>query len=281
NHIHKSFLRIKLENGEVIRIPSFRVQHNDILGPYKGGIRFHETVNEEEVINLAILMTLKNALHEVPFGGAKGGVVIDPRDYTKRELNIICKKYVQYFSDILVPEKDIPAPDAGTSEREMDWMMGEYKTIQPGESNLGRLTAKSVENGGSLGRKHATGKGVYFTFRYFLHDFYKQNKSLIENTTNALAKKVDDFKDRTLKLAVQGFGNVGSAAAEEAYHCNHINNQVIAVSDRNVMLYNKDGLNIPELVQFAENNHGELPSTDEQLKEAGVNAAIKDRDDLL
>src|SRR5699024_6434855 len=99
--------------------------------------------------------------------------------------------------------------------------------------------------------------------------------------TNALAKKVDDFKDRTLKLAVQGFGNVGSAAAEEAYHCNHINNQVIAVSDRNVMLYNKDGLNIPELVQFAENNHGELPSTDEQLKEAGVNAAIKDRDDLL
>src|SRR5690625_2304274 len=91
NHIHKSFLRITLENDEVVRIPAFRVQHNDILGPYKGGIRFHESVNEHEVIDLAVLMTLKNALHEVPFGGAKGGVVINPRDYTMRELNLICK----------------------------------------------------------------------------------------------------------------------------------------------------------------------------------------------
>src|SRR5699024_38118 len=95
NHVHKSFLRIALDNGEVIRIPSFRVQHNNILGPYKGGIRFHETVSENEVINLAALMTIKSALHDVPFGGAKGGVSINPREYTEKELYTICKRYVQ------------------------------------------------------------------------------------------------------------------------------------------------------------------------------------------
>src|SRR5690625_4568413 len=123
NHLHKSFLRVKLENGEVIRIPSFRVQHNDILGPYKGGIRFHESVNEEEVITLASLMTLKSALHDVPFGGGKGGVVINPREFSVKELNLICKKYVQYFSQIIGPQIDIPAPDVGTGAREIDWMM--------------------------------------------------------------------------------------------------------------------------------------------------------------
>ncbi|MGU4885144.1 hypothetical protein MAY10_25155, partial [Escherichia coli] len=94
NHMHKSFLRIPLENGNVVRIPAYRVQHNNTLGPYKGGIRFHESVNEEEVTNLAALMTLKNALHEVPFGGGKGGVSINPREYTVKELHLISTKYV-------------------------------------------------------------------------------------------------------------------------------------------------------------------------------------------
>lgn len=281
NHIHKSFLRITLENDEVVRIPAFRVQHNDILGPYKGGIRFHESVNEHEVIDLAVLMTLKNALHEVPFGGAKGGVVINPRDYTMRELNLICKKYVQYFSDILGPEKDIPAPDAGTSEREMDWMMGEYKTIHPGKSYLGSFTGKSVENGGSLGRKHATGKGVYFTFRYLVHDFLKNHQSLLENSSNATAQSILNFKDRPLTLAIQGFGNVGSAAALDAYKCDHVKNKIVAVSDHNVMLYNEDGLDIPQLARFTATNNGDLPVTEQQLHEAGVKAEIKNRDDLL
>src|SRR5690625_4283513 len=168
NHVNKSFLRVALENGKVVRIPSFRVQHNNILGPYKGGIRFHESVNEDETSILASLMTLKNALHDVPFGGGKGGVVVNPRDFSDKELNLICKKYVQYFSEILGPEKDIPAPDVGTSEREMDWMMGEYKSIHPGREYLNSFTGKSVENGGSLGRREATGKGVYFTFRHVL-----------------------------------------------------------------------------------------------------------------
>jgi glutamate dehydrogenase (NAD(P)+) len=151
NQIQKSFLRVPLENGKILRIPAFRVQHNNAIGPYKGGIRFHETVEEDEVINLATLMTLKNALHDVPFGGGKGGVVINPREFSEKELHTISKTYVQNFSDILGPDKDIPAPDVGTGEREMDWMMGEYKSIHPGRPYRGSFTGKSQVNGGSLG----------------------------------------------------------------------------------------------------------------------------------
>ncbi|SHG25071.1 Glu/Leu/Phe/Val family dehydrogenase [Ornithinibacillus halophilus] len=281
NHVNKSFLRVVLENGKVIRVPSFRVQHNNVLGPYKGGIRFHESVNEDEVVNLAALMTLKNALHEVPFGGGKGGVVINPREFSEKDLYVICKKYVQYFSDILGPDKDIPAPDVGTGAREMDWMMGEYKTIRPGETYRGSFTGKSVENGGSLGRREATGKGVYYTFRYLLYDFVKKQEQWLSERDNIFAKTALSLKDKSLTLAIQGFGNVGSVAALAAYQCNHLNNKIVAVSDRNVTLYNSDGLDIPNLIKFTKGNRGDLPITDEQLEEAEVKAIIKDRNDVL
>lgn len=281
NQVHKAFLRIVQENGEVVRIPAYRIQHNDTLGPYKGGIRFHETVNEDEVVNLAALMTLKNALHEVPFGGGKGGVAINPRDYTIRELYQICKKYVQYFSDILGPDKDIPAPDAGTGQREMDWMMSEYKSIHPGKPYRGSFTGKSVMNGGSLGRREATGKGVYFTLRYFLQDYLTAHQSYLSESDNPFAQTALSYRDRTLKLAVQGFGNVGSVAALEAFQCNRLKNNVIAVSDRHVTLYNADGLNIPALVQFTSTNHGDLPQTVQELAHAGVQAEILGREELL
>lgn len=279
NHIHKSFLRIALDNGNVVRIPAFRVQHNNILGPYKGGIRFHETVNEDEMVTLASLMTIKNALHDVPFGGGKGGVVIDPRKYSLRELNLICKKYVQYFSLILGPQKDIPAPDVGTGEREIDWMMGEYKSIHPGSEYLGSFTGKSVDNGGSLGRREATGKGVYYTFRYLFDDFLKNHETL--SPKSLLAEKVLTYKDQPMRIAIQGFGNVGSVAALEAYRCTHISNKVVAVSDVNVTLYNEEGLNIPALVAFAENNQDDLPKNEEQLKEANITAEILEREAIL
>ncbi|MFD1736990.1 Glu/Leu/Phe/Val dehydrogenase [Bacillus salitolerans] len=281
NHVHKSFLRIPLEDGKVVRIPAYRVQHNNALGPYKGGIRFHESVNEEEVMNLASLMTLKNALHDVPFGGGKGGVVINPRQFSVKELHQICKKYVQYFSDVLGPDKDIPAPDVGSGEREMDWMMAEYKSIRPGEPYRGSFTGKSVINGGSLGRREATGKGVYFTFRYMLHDFIKEQSSLLTTTENIFAKTALEFKERPLKLAVQGFGNVGSVAALEAYQCVHLQNKIVAVSDRNVTLYNEDGLDIPALVQFSSKHNGDLPTTDEELSTIDVKAEIRDRENVL
>jgi len=281
NHAHKSFLRIPLQNGKVVRIPSYRVQHNNALGPYKGGIRFHESVNEDEVINLASLMTLKNALHDVPFGGGKGGVVLNPRDFTAKELHLICKKYVRYFNDILGPDKDIPAPDVGTGEREMDWMMAEYKSINPGLPYRGSFTGKSIINGGSLGRKEATGKGVYFTFRYLLHDFLKEQRDSLKNTTNKFAKTTLGYEGRELTVAVQGFGNVGAVAALEAYRCKDLKNKVVAVSDRNVTLYNKEGINIPALVDFKSKNNGELPMTEEQVVLAGVKAEILDREAVL
>ncbi|SEA84126.1 glutamate dehydrogenase (NAD(P)+) [Thalassobacillus cyri] len=281
NHVNKSFLRIALENGTVVRIPAFRVQHNKTLGPYKGGIRFHESVNEDEVSNLAKLMTLKNALHDVPFGGAKGGVIIDPREYTDKELNLICKKYVQYFSDILGTEKDIPAPDVGTSAREMDWMMAEYKTIHPGQPYRGSFTGKSVINGGSLGRRAATGKGVYFTFRYMMHNFMKENITWMKDSDNRFARTAIEHYDRPLTIAIQGFGNVGSVAALQAYQCNYLQNKVVAVSDRNVTLYNSDGLDIHALIKYGKKHKGDLPVDDKTLAEYEIKATVLNRDDLL
>ena len=281
NHVHKSYLRIPLDDEKVVRIPAFRVQHNNALGPYKGGIRFHESVNEEEVVNLASLMTLKNALHDVPFGGGKGGIILNPREYSEKELHLIARKYVQYFSDILGPDKDIPAPDMGSGEREMDWMMAEYKSIRPGMPYRGSFTGKSVVNGGSLGRREATGKGVFFTFRYLVHDFVKEQKSLLTKTDNVFAKTALDYEDRPLTIAVQGFGNVGSVAALEAHQSTHLQNKVVAVSDRNVTLHNTDGLDIPALVEFTMKNKGDLPTEDGQLKEIGVKAEIQERDEVL
>ncbi|GGF95334.1 Glu/Leu/Phe/Val family dehydrogenase [Paenibacillus abyssi] len=281
NKVHKSFLRIPLDNGNVVRIPAFRIQHNDTLGPYKGGIRFHESVNEDEVTNLAALMTLKNALHEVPFGGGKGGVVLNPREYSMKELYYICKKYVQYFSDVIGPDKDIPAPDVGTGEREMDWMMSEYKSIHPGKPYRGSFTGKSVMNGGSLGRREATGKGVYFTFRYMIYDFLKAQSSWLNGSSNPFAKTALDHTNLALKLAVQGFGNVGSVAALEAYHCTSLQNKVVAVSDRNKTLYNPNGLDIPALADYTSKSGGDLPATDEQLTESGIKAELLDREEVL
>jgi glutamate dehydrogenase (NAD(P)+) len=281
NHVHKSYLRIPLDDEKVVRIPAFRVQHNNALGPYKGGIRFHESVNEEEVVNLASLMTLKNALHDVPFGGGKGGIILNPREYSEKELHLIARKYVQYFSDILGPDKDIPAPDMGSGEREMDWMMAEYKSIRPGMPYRGSFTGKSVVNGGSLGRREATGKGVFFTFRYLVHDFVKEQKSLLTKTDNIFANTVLDYENRPLTIAVQGFGNVGSVAALEAHKSTHLQNKVVAVSDRNVTLYNSDGLDIPALVEFTMKNKGDLPTKEEQLNEISVKAEIRDRDEVL
>lgn len=281
DNIHKSFLRIPLDDGSVVRIASYRAQHNDAMGPYKGGIRFHESVNEDEIINLAFLMTLKNALHKVPFGGGKGGIVIDPRNYSEKELNLISKEYVRYFADVIGPDKDIPAPDMGSGEREMDWMMAEYKEIHDGTPYLGSFTGKSVVNGGSLGRREATGKGVYFTFRYLLHDYVKANKRMLAQSDNLFAKTTLELYDRPLKMAVQGFGNVGSVAALEAYHCHLIDHKIVAVSDRNITLYNEDGLDIPALIEFTKTNRGDLPSTEEHLQSATIKAEIKARDSLV
>src|SRR5690625_171043 len=279
NHVNKAYLRIPLERGDVIRVPAFRVQHNNVMGPYKGGIRFHQRVDEDEIVNLAILMTLKTALHNVPFGGGKGGVVVDPHSFTKQERYMICKKYVQYFSRVLSPTEDIPGPDVGTGAQEMDWMMGEYKNINPGKEYLGSFTGKSVENGGSLGREKATGKGVYFSLKYLLTDFV--SKDMPSESVHKYSKTLLATKEQQLSIGIQGFGNVGSVVAMEAYDCKNIDNKVTVVSDRNVTLYHEEGLQIPALQKFAQWNKGDLPKTEEELREAGVEAKILERDAIF
>ncbi|GAE93912.1 NAD-specific glutamate dehydrogenase [Gracilibacillus boraciitolerans JCM 21714] len=290
--IIKSYIRVSKDDGRIVRIPpAYRIQHNNIAGFYKGGIRFNESVNEEEVENLAVLMTLKNALHDLPFGGAKGGVVVNPNDYSDRELNFISKKYVQRFAPDLGPTHDIPAPDMGTNEKIMDWMVGgEYKTIHPGQNYLGAFTGKSVDNGGAKGRREATGKGTFFSYFWLLHEWIGKQKSLHFNEVDkvhktqyeklkSLYKKHVDEEEIT--IAIQGgFGNVGSVAALEAYASKELKHRVVAVSDHNVTLYNPNGINIPGLITY-QNKNGHLPESKGELENIGVYADIKGRGDIL
>ncbi|PYZ96795.1 glutamate dehydrogenase [Alteribacter lacisalsi] len=281
----KSYIRVSRENNGIVRIPAYRVQHNNISGFYKGGIRFNEYVSEAEVENLAILMTIKNALHKLPFGGAKGGVHVNPKEYTDRELNLIAKKYVQVFKTDLGPNHDIPAPDLGTNERIIDWMVGEYKTIHPGESYLGSFTGKSVENGGAKGRRESTGIGTYLSYQWMINDWFNEiaDREEVERkeqweTLEALHEKHKE--DGHLNVAVQGFGNVGSVAARQAMNDEKLKQHVVAVSDRDVTLYNPDGLAIESLDAFAF-SHQRLPATEKELTDLDIEAEILDAGDVL
>ncbi|MFB4165827.1 Glu/Leu/Phe/Val dehydrogenase [Alteribacillus sp. JSM 102045] len=286
--IIKSYIRVSRDGGEIECIPAYRIQHNDISGFYKGGIRFSEEVSESEVENLAILMTLKNALHGLPFGGAKGGVHVNPRKYTERELNLISKKYVQRFALNLGPTQDIPAPDLGTDEKIIDWMVGEYKTINPGQAYIGSFTGKSVENNGARGRRESTGIGTFLSYFYLLNEWFADKKENIpveykerSKQWRTFEKLYEKFKEADpVEIAVQGFGNVGSVAALEAYNCSEVKHSVTAVSDQFVTLINKEGLNIEKLAAYEKENKG-LPKTTQHLKEANLEAEIKKPEDLL
>jgi glutamate dehydrogenase (NAD(P)+) len=287
--IIKSYIRVSKDNGSVVRIPAFRIQHNNIAGFYKGGIRFSEAVNEDEVENLAFLMTLKNSLHKLPYGGAKGGVVLNPKTFSDRELYSVSKKYVQRFAPDLGPTHDIPAPDVGTNEKIMDWMVGEYKTIHPGENYLGAFTGKSIENGGAKGRREATGKGTYHSYSWLIHKWAKgisENEDKIQKPLQQkqyeLLKNLYQKSDQNqpITVAVQGFGNVGSVAAQEASACTKLNHNVVCVSDHRVSLYSENGLDIERLIDYTTQN-GDIPATEEELKLAGVEAKVLDRADVL
>lgn len=284
--IVKSYIRVSRDEGGVKRIPAYRIQHNNIAGFYKGGIRFSEAVNESEVENLAILMTLKNALHRLPFGGAKGGVAINPSEFSDRELYLISRTYVQRFAPDIGPTHDIPAPDMGTNEKIMDWMVGEYKRIHPGQEYLGAFTGKSIENGGARGRKEATGRGVHFSYVWLLHEGLDQLMKI--NIQRELPSKQREVLQQLhqkqaagtpLKMAVQGFGNVGSVAALESV-LDPLKNRVVAVSDVGVTLYHADGLDIPKLIEYQRKN-GALPDSKEKLVELGVSAEISDPKHIL
>ena len=212
--------------GELIHYVGFRTQHNNSRGPYKGGLRFHPSMDEDHASALANLMTWKTAIAGVPFGGAKGGIACDPHTMTKTELNRVTRTFIERIKEIIGPTLDIPAPDVNTNAEVMGWIMDEYSRdygFSPGV-----VTGKPVDLFGSLGRAEATGRGVMYAAREALKD---QGKSL---------------KDVT--VAIQGFGNVGSHAARLIAA---EGGKIIAVADHLGAVENKEGLDIPALVTWA------------------------------
>ncbi|MBW2188429.1 MAG: glutamate dehydrogenase [Deltaproteobacteria bacterium] len=211
--------------GELIHCVGFRTQHNNARGPYKGGLRFHPSMDEDHASALANLMTWKTAIAGVPFGGAKGGIDCDPHTMTKTELNRVTRTFIERIKEIIGPTLDIPAPDVNTNAEVMGWIMDEYSRdygFSPGV-----VTGKPVDLFGSLGRAEATGRGVMYAAREALKD---QGKSL---------------KDVT--VAIQGFGNVGSHAARLI---GEQGGKIIAVADHLGAVENKEGLDIPALVTW-------------------------------
>jgi len=217
---------IKLDDGSVTHFEGYRVQHNTSRGPGKGGVRFHQDVTLAEVMALAGWMTVKNAAIGVPFGGAKGGVRVDPRRLSLAELERVTRRYTSEIGFIIGPDKDIPAPDVNTNERIMGWMMDTY-SVNQGRTSTGVVTGKPISLGGSLGRRDATGRGVFVIGR-------------------AAAAKRNVPIDGA-RVAIQGFGNVGGAAAECFVEAGA---KVIAVQDVSGTIYNPRGLDVQQLLSL-------------------------------
>lgn len=227
---------VKRDNGEVQVLAGHRVQHSDVLGPYKGGIRYHPAVTLREVSALAMLMTWKCALLGIPYGGAKGGIAIDPKRYSVGELERITRRYMSELIKDIGPSVDIPAPDMGTSAREMAWMMDTY-SVNVGHAVPGVVTGKPLSIGGSRGREMATGRGVMIVVREALRD---RGQSLAGT-----------------RIVIQGFGNVGSAAALLLHEAGA---KVIAVSTGSGGIFSETGLDIVALKAYAAENRKSIVS---------------------
>ncbi len=221
---------IKRDNGEVHVLAGHRVQHSDVLGPFKGGIRYHPAVTLREVSALAMLMTWKCALLGIPYGGAKGGIAIDPKRYSVSELERITRRYTSELIKDIGPSVDIPAPDMGTSAREMAWMMDTY-SMNVGHAVPGVVTGKPLSVGGSWGREMATGRGTMIIVREALAD---RGQSLAGTP-----------------IVIQGFGNVGSAAALLLHKAGA---KIIAVSTGSGGIFAENGLDIPAVKAYADEN---------------------------
>ncbi len=214
-------LTFQRDGGALEVCRAYRVQFNDDRGPYKGGIRFHPDVSLNEVKALAFWMYLKTAVVDIPFGGAKGGVAVDYAALSLPEKERLTKRYALVLANEIGPDRDIPAPDVNTGEREMAWILDEWRMIQ-GSYHRGVVTGKPIGLGGSAGRREATGRGVV----YVLDEVARDAGLALEGAT----------------AAVQGFGNVGSAAAEELHR---LGARVVAVNDVTGAIRNDRGLDVP------------------------------------
>jgi glutamate dehydrogenase/leucine dehydrogenase len=214
---------VTMDNGEIRFFEGYRVEYNDALGPYKGGIRYHPDTEINEVKALAFWMTIKCAVAGIPMGGGKGGITVNPKELSKTELERLSRGWVKRFYDIIGPHKDVPAPDVNTTGEIMNWMSDEYEKLT-GDKTRATFTGKPVEQGGSLGRESATGLGGFYTFK------------AIEDKLNLPPKS---------RVVVQGFGNVGSFAIKSFLADGH---KVIAVSDSKGGIYKEKGFTFLELV---------------------------------
>jgi glutamate dehydrogenase (NAD(P)+) len=241
---------VRMDDGRVEVYTGYRVQHDTSRGPTKGGIRYHPDVNLGEVAALAMWMTWKCALADLPYGGAKGGIAIAPKRLSQPELQRLTRRYAAEIFPLIGPDKDVPAPDVGTDAQVMAWIMDTYSQ-QVGYSVPGVVTGKPLSIGGSLGREEATGRGVV----YVTMEALRHLKLDIRNTT----------------VAIQGFGNVGFHTARIMQECGA---RVIAVSDEQGGIHNSSGLDIPELLtryktrgqSFRDTKLGDWLSNDELLQ---------------
>ncbi|MBC7681023.1 MAG: Glu/Leu/Phe/Val dehydrogenase [Ferruginibacter sp.] len=223
---------IHLDDGTVRHFEGYRVQHNTSRGPGKGGVRFHQDVTLSEVMALSAWMSIKNAAVNVPYGGAKGGIRVDPKTLSRGELERMTRRYTSEIGIIIGPNKDIPAPDVNTNEQIMAWMMDTYSMNQ-GSTATGVVTGKPVDLGGSLGRREATGRGVF--------------------TVGVEAAKHIGLDVSTARIAVQGFGNVGGVAGKLFAEAGA---RVVAVQDHSGTIYCEAGFNVPALLQHVNNAGG-------------------------
>jgi len=220
---------VKMDDGSIKVFTGFRSQHNDALGPFKGGIRYHPQVTIDEVKALSMWMTWKCAIANIPFGGGKGGIICDPKSMSEGELERMTRRYAYGISDIIGPYKDIPAPDVYTSGREMAWIMDTISVIKGNYIQPEVITGKPIQIGGSLGRNEATGRGLAITVR-------------------EAAKKLNiDMKNA--KVVVQGFGNAGQFAAQLVEEQGAT---IIAASDSKGCMINKNGIDINSLRKHKE-----------------------------
>ncbi len=218
---------VKMDDGTVKVFKGYRAQHNDAIGPAKGGIRFHQSVNMDEVKALSMWMTFKCGVLGLPYGGGKGGVVVDPRTLSQSELERLSRAYFAAISSIIGPDKDIPAPDVNTNPQIMAWMMDEYSKYSGGVCHPGVVTGKPIIAGGSLGRSEATGRGCVIIIR-------EAAKRLGLSLKGATA-------------AIQGFGNVGGATArllaKEGV-------KIVAIMEIDGGIYNPDGINPEDVLEY-------------------------------
>lgn len=217
---------VEMDDGTVTVFPGYRVQHSCLLGPYKGGVRFHPSVDHDSMRGLAGLMTLKHTLAGLPFGGAKGGVAVDTSKLSRGELVRLTRRYTAMILPVIGPEMDIPAPDVGTDESIMGWIMDTY-SMMAGRAIPGTVTGKPVELGGSRGRTEATGRGAVYVLREAM-------------------KRLRIPQDRST-AAVAGLGHVGRSAAESLYRQGV---RIVALSDSTGGICREEGLDVPAILAF-------------------------------